>query len=195
MIKRFTYQIGTISRMKLFNLVLFSLCSACTISIGTGSKTYMEIPQQSGQAIFHILTEDIVINGKSTYPGQTIKEQAGNTKIVFNGKVLRPVTVKSETTALEETAESLRFLTCLAFLPICALSRGDVFETTPATTSYVNSDCTGRTILHSESDVMYKIKLEKIFDKPPTLIIEYDSGTSYRLIEQELTCTDPEQTV
>ena len=170
-------------------LLLTALCTSCTISIGSEREIQTQTQHIPDNAKIHILSENIFINGKSTSQGEMFTVKTGANEVSFHGELLRPVTIKTETTPIQDTAESLRFLTCIAFLPICALTRGHVFETDPKI-SYVHSDCKASSTLNTEAGITYKISVLKNYNNAPLLIVVDTTYPSYRLIEQEMSCID-----
>ena len=183
---------------KILPLLSILLCTSCSISIGGESETLklpnseMETKKLSNNATLQILADNIFIDGKTTHPGERFTVNTGVSEILFQGEILRPVTIKTETTPIQDTAESLRFLTCIAFLPICALTRGRVFEGDPKI-SYVHSNCKASSILNTEAGITYTISVLKNYNNAPLLIVVDTSYPSYRIIEQEMRCVDLEK--
>lgn len=180
---------------KLLFLFVIYFCIHCSIAAGKDNV----IQKQSISTAIRIHSENIFINGRLLQPGRMIFVPTGKQIITFQGNILRSLITKTRLTAIKETADSLRFLTCLAFLSICAFTWGDV-HITDFKTSYMLSVCKGSISLNTEPNTTYIVDVIKNHDKRPLLIVDHAtiSIPQYRLIEKrlmekEMVCTDSEQ--
>ena len=200
-------------------LLLTILCTSCSISTGGERKTE-QLPDSESEtkqlpdieikkeivpenATIHILAKDIFIDMHPTVQGQYISVNAGNKEISFKGELQLSRTVETKKNAAEsiqDTTDTLRFLTCIAFLPICAITRSNVFsydksytpESGPKTV-YINSDCEVKTTLTIEPGQNYDINIINKENSEPLLIVDHLSGPVYRVLEQKMTCVDSEK--
>ena len=171
------------------------LCSSCTITIPTSTieetETYGKneetAVQPNNNPQLNILYDDITIDGKTTYRGQELDVEPGVIEIAFNGEIPLPVTSEAEDSNAQKTAETVDFFACLTFLPICALTRPNIF-TKRAIKHEVLSKCNGKSEIILQSDSEYNISVLKITDAMPQLTVTRVTEPSYNIVEQELAC-------
>ena len=128
-------------------------------------------------------SDQLLVKGISLPVGKRISIEPGQQSVSFNGLLIRPFSIKHKLSGVE----TAKFLGCLAFLPICALTHQDILPT-EVRTRYQEYHCSGEATFEVNSEGRYEVNLVNAIDSLPVLRISDVTNQPYIVVEKFIQC-------